>query len=73
MRDKVLHKKPSIAWRKFLKGLGYTIGASIVAYSLNYLGSIQVSPDQAIYVGLLISLLQAVKKALERYDPKKDR
>lgn len=73
MKKRVISKKPSIALKKFLKGLGYTVMAAVITYSLNYLSSMNVSPENAVMVGLLISVLQALKKALEKYDYRKDR
>jgi len=69
----VFKKKPSIAFKKFLKGLAYTVLVAVITYALNYLGTIQVSPENAAIVGVLIAILQALKKGLEKYDYRKDR
>ena len=69
---KVIKENPKIVVMKFLRGLLYTLGITAVTYAINFLPNVQFEPEYAFISGILYSILTAIKKSLEKYDPMKD-
>lgn len=60
--------KPDKSIKKMLEGLAYTAGLTILAAVVNHLqGLEELTPKEAIYVGIAISILLAVKNALKHW------
>ena len=63
----------NIAIRKFFKGLIYTAGMAVVTFSINAIISGNIPTEWVVYSGILLAVLQSIKKGLEKYEPSKDR
>jgi len=54
-----------ITAKKFLIGLGYTLGISALAYTIDFLQMTEFPPEYAFWTGLLLSILIAVQNYLK--------
>lgn len=70
--DSVFKKNPAIVLKKLLKGMGYTAIVSALTFGVGFMSTLNVSAEHSIFIGLAISFLQTVKKAVEKYEPFKD-
>jgi len=72
---RVLKGNPNIVINKFVKGLAFTVGLTIISYTVNFLSSNpNIFPEEYAFIsGLVITFLQCLKKAMEKYDPDRDK
>lgn len=68
----VLKENPKIVLNKFLKGLGYSVGITAIAYAVDFVAVLEFNPEWAFISTILMTLLQTAKKAFERYKPELD-
>jgi len=69
----VLKENPKIVLNKFLKGLGYSLGVTAVAYAIDFVAVLEFEPEWAFISTILMTLLQTIKKAFEKYKPELDK
>lgn len=69
----VLKENPKIVLNKFLKGLGYSIGITAIAYAIDFVAVLEFNPEWAFVSTILMTLLQTAKKAFERYNQDLDK
>lgn len=70
---RVWESNKNIVWKKIAKGFGYTIILTIITYLIEGITSADIPQLWIIYSGVIISLLQASRKAWQYYDPVKDK
>ena len=56
---------PKITLKKFLYGLGYTVVASAIAYTIDFLNVTEFPAEYSVYTGLVISILLALQNYLK--------
>jgi len=66
----VFRSKPSIALKKFLKGMVYTAGLAGLSFVIEAFTTGAVPKDWMVYSGIIIAVAQTLKKGLEDFDPK---
>lgn len=69
----VFKEKFSLVWKKFLRNFLYSLGLYAITWILNYVTVLELPPEQMLYGSLAISLLTALKKGFETYDPSLDK
>ena len=64
----------AIVFKKFGRGLLYTVGLTAVSFIIEaFTTGASVPSEWMVYSGIIIACMQAIKKSLEKYDPAKDR
>jgi hypothetical protein len=69
---KVIKENPKIVLKKFLKGIGYSIGVTAIAYAAKFIAGLNFEPEWAFVPAIVMTLLQTAKKALEEYKAELD-
>jgi len=72
IKERVFGNKPSIALKKFVKGLLYSAGIGAIMYLITFVNSGGIPPKYAFLSGVVMAILQALKKGLEPYKPDLD-
>jgi len=62
-----------IPLKKFGKGILYTIGLTSLTIIIDAFQRGDIPQEWIVYSGVAIAVLQTIKKAMEKYDPVKDR
>ncbi|MHA1675770.1 MAG: hypothetical protein ACTSU6_01195 [Candidatus Njordarchaeales archaeon] len=56
---------PKITLKKFLYGLGYTLGITALAYTIDFLEVTEFPPEYSLYTGILLSILLAIQNYIK--------
>jgi len=56
---------PKITLKKFFYGLGYTLVAAGIAYSIDFLKVTEFPPEYSVYTGVILSILIALQNYIK--------
>ena len=72
-QKQVWQENKSIPLKKLGRGMLYTLSVTAITFMINAIQSGEIPAEWVLYSGIMISILQTIKKALEKYEPLKDR
>jgi len=58
-----------IVFNKFLKGCLYALIVVLITFAISYISGGNLPVEYSFYGAIIVAVLQAILKALEKYDP----